>query len=383
TITDKKLQVSTNNSSTSYFEAEVQSVQDYYAFGMQMPGRKLSGGYRYGFNGKENDNEVKGEGNQQDYGMRIYDGRIGKFLSVDPLFRDYPFYTPYQFAGNKPIAAIDLDGLEELITTTPVRYRVNVSGSTLHGYFKKGYNLDVYSTQLKNPTSNSTEAMVAFRADSDVNEDWSGASSVGTTQSGSAVEGKYGPGFNPDNLNLLTLPGNKKGQSNYDAFRSLGTSVGDLYLAMHLDKKGELSKKIIGIVGDFGPNSQPGEQSPSANKGLLNNANGSGENNVIYIVFPGTAKYWEDLVGKNLKGKLNRVPSNQDFQNAFNKFFNKYFSNNLKSGTELMFKNSEMFQKTIDILINEKSRKFYDEATTEEKKNALKLPKNNTRNSND
>ncbi len=69
-------------------------------------------GYRYGFNGKENDNEVKGEGNQQDYGMRIYDPRIGRFLSVDPLTRDFPWYTPYQFAGNMPILAIDMDGLE-------------------------------------------------------------------------------------------------------------------------------------------------------------------------------------------------------------------------------------------------------------------------------
>ena len=33
--------------------------------------------YRYGFNGKENDNEVKGDGNQQDYGMRIYEPRHG------------------------------------------------------------------------------------------------------------------------------------------------------------------------------------------------------------------------------------------------------------------------------------------------------------------
>jgi RHS repeat-associated protein len=77
-----------------------------------MPGRKLSGGYRYGFNGKENDNEVKGEGNQQDYGLRIYDPRLGKFLSVDPLAKEYPWYTPYQFAGNTPIQAIDLDGGE-------------------------------------------------------------------------------------------------------------------------------------------------------------------------------------------------------------------------------------------------------------------------------
>ena len=37
-------------------------------------------------------------------------------MSVDPLTSSYPWYTPYQFAGNKPIAAIDLDGLEEKIT---------------------------------------------------------------------------------------------------------------------------------------------------------------------------------------------------------------------------------------------------------------------------
>ena len=79
-----------------------------------MPGRKFSAGssYRYGFNGKENDNEVKGEGNQQDYGMRIYDSRLGKFLSVDPLLQKYPFYSPYQFSGNDVIRCIDLDGGE-------------------------------------------------------------------------------------------------------------------------------------------------------------------------------------------------------------------------------------------------------------------------------
>lgn len=79
-----------------------------------MPGRKFSAGttYRYGFNGKENDNDVKGEGNQQDYGMRIYDPRLGKFLSVDPLTKQYPDLTPYQFASNTPNQAIDLDGLE-------------------------------------------------------------------------------------------------------------------------------------------------------------------------------------------------------------------------------------------------------------------------------
>ena len=83
---------------------------------MQMPGRSFSNGskYRYGFNGKENDNEVKGEGNQQDYGMRIYDPRLGRFLSVDPLTKSYPMLTPYQYASNRPIDGIDLDGMEYL-----------------------------------------------------------------------------------------------------------------------------------------------------------------------------------------------------------------------------------------------------------------------------
>ncbi len=84
-----------------------------------MPGRQYTAanGYRYGFNGKENDNEVKGEGNQQDYGMRIYDPQLGKFLSVDPLSKGYPELTPYQFASNTPVQAVDLDGSERLDMT--------------------------------------------------------------------------------------------------------------------------------------------------------------------------------------------------------------------------------------------------------------------------
>jgi RHS repeat-associated protein len=81
---------------------------------MLMPSRKYSianTNYRYGFNGKENDNDI--ENGAQDYGMRIYDGRTGRFLSIDPIASDYAFYSPYQFAGNKPIVAADLDGLEE------------------------------------------------------------------------------------------------------------------------------------------------------------------------------------------------------------------------------------------------------------------------------
>ncbi|MFN6351194.1 MAG: RHS repeat-associated core domain-containing protein, partial [Chitinophagales bacterium] len=74
--------------------------------------------YYFGFNGKENDLEVDG---QQDYGFRIYDSRLARFKSVDPLTKSYPELTPYQFANNTPIQAIDLDGLEQ--------FNVNVAGT--------------------------------------------------------------------------------------------------------------------------------------------------------------------------------------------------------------------------------------------------------------
>ncbi len=94
-------------------------VIDYYAFGASMPGRNQESVlYRYGFNGMEKD--ANGEfGSQliQDYGFRMYNPAIGKFLSVDPLTQSYPELPPYQFASNTPVWAIDLDGLEALLAS--------------------------------------------------------------------------------------------------------------------------------------------------------------------------------------------------------------------------------------------------------------------------
>ena len=116
TISDKRYGVTTDDSTVVYYNPEVVSANDYYPFGMLQYARSYSeanvGNYRFGFNGKENDNEVKGVGDQIDYGMRVYDPRAGKFLSVDPITAKYPDLTPYQYASNTPIWATDLDGLE-------------------------------------------------------------------------------------------------------------------------------------------------------------------------------------------------------------------------------------------------------------------------------
>ncbi|WP_081492053.1 RHS repeat domain-containing protein [Saprospira grandis] len=115
TVSDKSLgQDSSQTGQADYYLAQVSSANLYYPFGWEMPGRKFVSGedYRFGFNGVEDDRDW-GTQNIQDYGFRLYNPSIGKFLSVDPLSPDYPWYTPYQFAGNMPIWAVDLDGLEE------------------------------------------------------------------------------------------------------------------------------------------------------------------------------------------------------------------------------------------------------------------------------
>jgi RHS repeat-associated protein len=119
TVSDRKFAVPSDTSSLiDHYEPDIVTAQDYYPFGMlsrvSLPNNGRT--YKFGFNGKMNDDEVKGGlGNQQDYGMRIYDPRVGRFLSLDPLQAKYPFYTPYSFAGNKPIVFIDRDGEEEAL----------------------------------------------------------------------------------------------------------------------------------------------------------------------------------------------------------------------------------------------------------------------------
>ncbi|MEP1488492.1 MAG: RHS repeat-associated core domain-containing protein, partial [Algibacter sp.] len=86
---------------------------DYYPFGSLLPNRHGStDDYRYGFQGQEMDNEVKGEGNSINFKFRMHDPRVGRFFAVDPLFKKYAYNSPYAFAENKVIQYNELEGLE-------------------------------------------------------------------------------------------------------------------------------------------------------------------------------------------------------------------------------------------------------------------------------
>jgi len=75
--------------------------------------QKIDYDYRFGFNGQEKDNEIKGIGNSLAFKYRVYDSRLGKFLSTDPLAHSYPWNSTYAFAENDVIRFIDLEGAEK------------------------------------------------------------------------------------------------------------------------------------------------------------------------------------------------------------------------------------------------------------------------------
>ncbi len=91
--------------------ANVRSYNNYYPFGMIMPNRsKDSPDYRYGFNGMEKDDEVKGSGNSYTTHFRQYDSRLGRWHSVDPVTHSY--MSPYVAFDNDPINIIDPRGAD-------------------------------------------------------------------------------------------------------------------------------------------------------------------------------------------------------------------------------------------------------------------------------
>ncbi|PGH38679.1 MAG: hypothetical protein CRN43_13620, partial [Candidatus Nephrothrix sp. EaCA] len=91
--------------------ATVMSASDYYPFGLPMKGRQFSGSfYRFGFNGQEKDDEIRGKGNSISFDARMYATRFGRWLSMDALASKYPSVSPFVFALNTPIMAKDPDG---------------------------------------------------------------------------------------------------------------------------------------------------------------------------------------------------------------------------------------------------------------------------------
>jgi len=78
---------------------------------MLVPNRHgSSNSYRYGFNGKEKDDELKGEGNSLDFDARMLDPRVGRWFAIDPLEKRFPSLSTYNYAFNNPTRYVDPTG---------------------------------------------------------------------------------------------------------------------------------------------------------------------------------------------------------------------------------------------------------------------------------
>ena len=126
---------------------------------MQLVGRKWSvgGEYRYGFNGKENDNEIKGEGNSYTAEFWEYDARIGRRWNIDQVYK----HSPYVAFGGNPIAFSDPLGLDSIHFNRHVRTFYPGGGRKPQGSSSFGINIvpsdgpDVFLYNVSHTTINS------------------------------------------------------------------------------------------------------------------------------------------------------------------------------------------------------------------------------------
>jgi RHS repeat-associated protein len=113
TISDKVIPKDWNSDATiDNFHADLVSSTDYYAFGCAMKGRVFEkSSYRYHFNGQEKTDEWTGNsGDSYDFGARMYDSRLGRWMTLDPLFDIYADIAPYVFVDNNPMHFTDPNG---------------------------------------------------------------------------------------------------------------------------------------------------------------------------------------------------------------------------------------------------------------------------------
>jgi RHS repeat-associated protein len=66
------------------------------------------GDYSFGFNGKDKESEFNS--GAYDFGARIHDARLGRWMSVDRFVKQYASQTPYAYSNDSPILFIDIDG---------------------------------------------------------------------------------------------------------------------------------------------------------------------------------------------------------------------------------------------------------------------------------
>jgi hypothetical protein len=110
-VSDKKIGHTSNGTSLDYYNPDIISATDYYPGGMVSRFSylgNLSLGYRYGFNGQEKSDEIKGDGNSYTAEFWEYDPRLGRRWNLDP--KPTVGISEYSAFDNSPIWHNDVKG---------------------------------------------------------------------------------------------------------------------------------------------------------------------------------------------------------------------------------------------------------------------------------
>ncbi len=153
---EKNAAINATTGAPENFTADVVSLADYYPFGMEMPGQTVSSSdYRYGYQGKEKETELMGNAVAYDFGARILDARVGRWLSLDPLAEKFAGESPYSAMANDPINMVDPDGMApEPARIISAEQRVlGVSGGIL-GRGEFGFGHASYLARVPNANGN-------------------------------------------------------------------------------------------------------------------------------------------------------------------------------------------------------------------------------------
>jgi RHS repeat-associated protein len=208
---------------------------------MPLPGRQLTpGSYRYGFNGMEKDGEEwsGNAANQLDFGARIYDPRIGRWLAIDPLSIKYPSISPYAFVANNVINAVDPDGKKIIF---------------VNGHFQDNAFGDWFNIGRKGGREYWSDKFISgaqeFFNDKGATQFLDGSSSVGFDMDG---EDRYNAGYEWAKANYETLITDLEEGEVFNMVTSSEGAAHGAGVAAYLIEKGHTVKTVVHLSPDEG-----------------------------------------------------------------------------------------------------------------------------------